>query len=121
MKSPFPGMDPYLERLWPYVHHALVSFAAQQLNDKLPEDLVATDESRVAVGAISLRRPVPPLGIPLRKDDPTVRLDLQPLIEATYVTRRYARRIDYSKPLEPPLPEEDAKWACDLLDRAKGK
>src|SRR2546430_8647848 len=50
MKSPFPGMDPYLERHWLDVHASLVAYAADQLNRVLPEELVATKEERVAVG-----------------------------------------------------------------------
>ena len=35
MKSPFPGMDPYLERHWRGAHHALVTYARDQLQTKL--------------------------------------------------------------------------------------
>ncbi|MGC8641678.1 MAG: DUF4058 family protein [Isosphaeraceae bacterium] len=37
MPSPFPGMDPYLEepRLWPDVHHELISGVRSQLNSVL--------------------------------------------------------------------------------------
>ncbi len=36
MKSPFPGMDPYLEEHWGDVHHNLITFAQGLLNDNLP-------------------------------------------------------------------------------------
>ena len=49
MKSPFPGMDPYLERLWPDVHTRFVAYAADQLNERLPPELVASTEERVAI------------------------------------------------------------------------
>jgi hypothetical protein len=49
MKSPFPGMDPFMERHWLDVHAKLVAYAADQLNTRLPEDLVASTEERVAV------------------------------------------------------------------------
>src|SRR2546430_12849193 len=51
MKSPFPGMDPYLERYWLGVHGLLIAQAAVQLNQVLPDQLVATIEERVAIGA----------------------------------------------------------------------
>src|SRR4051812_9068202 len=49
MNSPFPGMDPYLERHWLDVHTKLVAYAADVLNEKLPSDLIASTEERVAV------------------------------------------------------------------------
>lgn len=49
MPSPFPGMDPYLERHWLDVHARLVAYAADELNRILPEHLVARVEERVAV------------------------------------------------------------------------
>ena len=30
-KSPFPGMDPYLEQFWRDVHHALITYSRDQL------------------------------------------------------------------------------------------
>jgi hypothetical protein len=49
MKSPFPGMDPYLEPHWLDVHTKLVAYTADALNEKLPDDLIASTEERVAV------------------------------------------------------------------------
>ena len=49
MKSPFPGMDPYLEPHWLDVHTKLVTYAADELNRVLPETLVARTDERVAV------------------------------------------------------------------------
>jgi hypothetical protein len=49
MKSPFPGMDPYLEQKWGEVHTSLIVYARNQLNSQLPEDLQATIEQYVAV------------------------------------------------------------------------
>lgn len=48
-KSPFPGMDPYLETLWPEVHARLIVYAANQLNAQLPGDLQANIEENLAV------------------------------------------------------------------------
>jgi hypothetical protein len=49
MKSPFPGMDPYLESHWLDVHSSLVTDARNTLNQLLPEDLAASSEERVSV------------------------------------------------------------------------
>ena len=47
MKSPFPGMDPYLQQHWRDVHTSLVVYARDQLQSSLPRDLVARAEERV--------------------------------------------------------------------------
>lgn len=49
MKSPFPGMDPYLEQHWGDVHTSLATYTKDQLQKYLPKDLVARVEERVAV------------------------------------------------------------------------
>jgi hypothetical protein len=51
MKSPFPGMDPYLEKRWGDVHHSLVQYARDALQPRLPRDLRARVEERVFVEA----------------------------------------------------------------------
>ena len=51
MPSPFPGMDPYLERNWLDVRADLVALARSAVNELLPEDLVARmNERRVNLG-----------------------------------------------------------------------
>jgi hypothetical protein len=49
MKSPFPGMDPYLERHWGDVHSSMITFAKQSLQQQLGADLVARSEERIYV------------------------------------------------------------------------
>ena len=51
MPSPFPGMDPYLERHWRDVHTSLVTLGRNALNQRLPDDLIARAEEGVAVEA----------------------------------------------------------------------
>jgi len=51
MKSPFPGMDPYVEPHWQDIHTALIGDARRALNQSLPPGLVARVEERVAVEA----------------------------------------------------------------------
>jgi hypothetical protein len=61
MKSPFPGMDPYLERHWEDVHHRLVQYASDTLQPDLPDDLLARVEERVFVESSGARiRPIAP-------------------------------------------------------------
>ena len=59
--SPFPGMDPYLERRWGNTHTHLVSTAAEELNLRLPDDLSAEIEEYVHIdvddGARLARKP----------------------------------------------------------------
>ena len=47
MRSPFPGMDPYLESRWSDVHAKLISFIGESLQPLLPRDLRARSEERV--------------------------------------------------------------------------
>ena len=49
MKSPFPGMDPYLEEHWRDIHHRFLTYACDELQEHLPRDLRARLEERVFV------------------------------------------------------------------------
>lgn len=49
MKSPFPGMDPYLEVHWRDVHHRFLTYAGDELQELLPRDLRARLEERIYV------------------------------------------------------------------------
>jgi hypothetical protein len=49
VKSPFPGMDPYLEAHWRDVHQRLVIYSCDILQPALPRDLRARVEERVFV------------------------------------------------------------------------
>ena len=46
-------MDPYLERRWMDIHTRLVAYASDQLNERLPPDLAATTEERIAIESSS--------------------------------------------------------------------
>jgi hypothetical protein len=70
------------------------------------------------VWPVHFHQPLPEIPVPLASPDPDVRLALQPLIEAVYERSRYARAIDYGKPLDPPLAPEQAAW---LQGRLRGK
>ncbi|MGH7214012.1 MAG: DUF4058 family protein, partial [Tepidisphaeraceae bacterium] len=49
LKSPFPGMDPYLEQHWRDVHHRLCTYACDALQPQLRPALVARIEERLVV------------------------------------------------------------------------
>lgn len=49
MKSPFPGMDPYLEAHWGDVHTSLITYARDQLQKQLPDGLKVRVEERISV------------------------------------------------------------------------
>jgi hypothetical protein len=55
MNSPFPGMDPYLERHWGDVHQALVTYIRDQLQSSLPGDLRARMQERVYIESPGVR------------------------------------------------------------------
>ena len=49
MPSPFPGMDPYLESHWRDVHHRLIIYASDAIQEALPAELRARVEERVVL------------------------------------------------------------------------
>jgi hypothetical protein len=49
MKSPFPGMDPYLERHWGDVHQSAITYIRDWLQPRLPGDLRARTRERVFI------------------------------------------------------------------------
>ena len=63
----------------------------------------------------TFRKPLPTIRIPLAKPDPDMPLDLQPLVEAIYARSRYARDIDYRRPLAPPLTAAEQAWLDEQL------
>src|SRR5688572_5449484 len=48
-RSPFPGMDPWLEQHWGDVHQRLITYACDAIQEKLPEDLRARMQERLIV------------------------------------------------------------------------
>src|SRR4051812_35419633 len=47
MKSPFPGMDPYLESRWSDVHATLITAIKEALQPSMPPGLRARSEERI--------------------------------------------------------------------------
>jgi hypothetical protein len=53
--------------------------------------------------------------IPLMLGEVEPILELQPLLDCVYEKGRYYLAINYSQPPQPPLSEEDTRWAEMLL------
>jgi hypothetical protein len=69
---------------------------------------------------IHLPQRLPVLPVPLLPGDPPVKVDLQALLDRSYDTGNYKRRVRYrERQPVPPLRPEQAAWAEQLL-RAKG-
>lgn len=64
-----------------------------------------------------LRDPIRPFRVPLRPGETDVVAELQPLLERCYRSGRYWL-ADHSRPLDPPLPPDDAAWAEECLRQA---
>jgi hypothetical protein len=71
--------------------------------------------SRCEFYVLPLRQRLPAIRVPLRRTDPDVALDLQALIDQCYERGRYDAVIDYTRPSRPPLPDEEAAWAKEVL------
>ncbi|MFI5378484.1 MAG: DUF4058 family protein [Tepidisphaerales bacterium] len=66
MKSPFPGMDPYLEQRWSDVRASLIGLIREALQPELPSGLRARAEERVLLEELdgeALRRYRPDIAI----------------------------------------------------------
>ena len=49
MRSPFPGMDPYLERYWRDLHHRICTYACDALQEQVRPKLLASLDERLVV------------------------------------------------------------------------
>jgi len=63
------------------------------------------------VYAWSIQRPLPTIPIPLENPDPDVFLDLAEIFALAYQRGRYARLINYDRPLDLPIHPQDKEWA----------
>jgi hypothetical protein len=75
----------------------------------------AFDAPHCRVWLGDFRRPLPSIPVPLLYPEPDLTLEVQPLLDDIYSVGRYEDRIDYNRPLIPPLSEADAAWVHDLL------
>lgn len=75
----------------------------------------AGNRTKARYWPVSVRQPLPVIGIPLRDPDPDVALDLGAVLNAAYDHGAYDLSIDYRKKAEPPLKTDDVAWADRLL------
>jgi hypothetical protein len=73
---------------------------------------------KALVWAWGLREPMPTLPVPLKGRDEWVRLDLQAVFNTVYERGGYRYLLDYRRPVEPPLKDEDRVWVEELLAKA---
>ncbi len=103
MEPPFPGMDPYLElpRLWPDVHHRMITVMCDQLQTQLVPHYIAQITPYIAMEQIEIALPrralVPDVGV-YERDTPgavgvAAAIDAPPLTGTAVVEvpTRYAR------------------------------
>ncbi len=64
---------------------------------------------------VDLAEQLPCIPVPLRAGEPDVPLDLQVMVNRAYDGGPYRRMVDYTRPPDPPLSDEDATWADQLL------
>jgi len=74
---------------------------------------------RADLYAFSVRDPIPPFPLPLRPKDEEPVAELGVLLHALYDRASYDLAVDYTAEPVPPLEEDDAAWADQLL-RGKG-
>ena len=98
MKSPFPGMNPYLEKYWHEVHQRLVIFTGDSLRSLLPHTLKARIGERTVRSLWAMR------------------LEQEP---GDYRSMGDYDDFDYRADPDPPLKADDAKLADEWL-RSKG-
>lgn len=65
--------------------------------------------------AFNLRQPIPSFHIPLLPGDEEPLLDLGRVLHDLYDRARFDLRLNYEKAAVPPLSEDDAAWAGELL------
>ncbi len=74
----------------------------------------ATQPEQREVYSFGLRDPLLPFRVPLRPKDADALLHLQPLVVRCFEMARYWK-LNYSRPLQPPLPAADADWMDQVL------
>lgn len=108
-KSPFPGMDPYLETHWGDLHSRLIVYMSDQINDQLPADLQARVEESIMVDADEYTRTAYP--------DVRV-IEAEPLAASPHKT---VANVMLAEPMIIALPNEIRKQRhLEIIDRNSG-
>lgn len=98
---------------------ALIPQEVLSLGDYFIRAVCAKTRPRGKVWPIRLQERLPVVGIPLKKTDPDVALEMQQVLDTVYERAAYERTVDYRKPPEVALARKQAAWANRLL-REKG-
>ncbi len=113
MPSPFPGMDPYIERVgfWQEFHNSFIYLLKVAINGSLPERFMARSEMRVYIDKEPPQRPVPDVSVfavaqnlPRRSDSSVATLARPTVVVPDEI-----------------LLEERREAFLEILDRANGK
>lgn len=113
MASPFPGMDPYLERHWRDVHGKLIVYACDQLSPQLPRPLYVRSEEYLVVeaGEDEARRYEPDVQVRERQSNGSA---FPPIASATLA-------VTVAEPVIIPLPNESTtQRSVRIYDSASG-
>ncbi len=78
----------------------------------------APQRPRADVYAFGVREPIPDSPIPLRPGEAEPLLQLNRVLHDLYDRARYELEVDYRRPPDPPLRDDDASWASQLLQQA---
>ena len=126
-KRPGPDRDQYLAK-----RRALLEGGASLVEidllrgwprmpvDRLPECdylILVSRPWELPVGElwpVSVRDPLPPVPIPLRREDGDVPFDLRGVLDRLYDASGYGGE-PYEQPPDPPLSDDDAAWAAGVL------
>lgn len=60
IKSPFPGVDPYLQKHWADVHHRFIQYSCDAMQGERPDGLMSRVETRVFVEEFERIRSIAP-------------------------------------------------------------
>jgi hypothetical protein len=67
----------------------------------------------------NLREPIPAISVPLQRGEDEPVLDLNAVLHDLYARARYDLMLDYDQPPVPPLNDDDAAWARELIADAQ--
>jgi hypothetical protein len=112
MRSPFPGMDPYLEQFWGDLHHTMITSSRAAIQRQLPADLVARVDERIVVEPSDGTR---------RKIIPDVRVVERGQREEPVI--RASNGIAVAEPLVVHVVEDEPERQgyIEILDRGSGR
>lgn len=134
-KRPGDKREKYLKKRTKYldssIHFIEIDLLRQwkrmPLEGKLPDCdylILVSDANKrpdVDVWPLSVRNPFPLIPVPLLRPDPPVMADLGEALRIAYMRARYDLQVNYDQPPTPPLSQEDAPWAEELIARWSGR